>query len=53
MKLLLEINNETYIIITQTQSPLLGEVCSAFRRILISAGYPPEALTVKNPDDYE
>lgn len=51
MKLLLEINDETYIIITPTKSPLLGEVCSAFRRILISAGYPPEALTVK--DDWD
>jgi hypothetical protein len=51
MKLALEINKETYIIITQNESPLLGEVCSAFRRILIMAGYPPEALTVK--DEYD
>jgi hypothetical protein len=51
MKIALEINNETYVIITQTQSPLLGEACSAFRRILIMAGYPPEALTVKNKYD--
>lgn len=48
MKLLLEVNDETYIIITPTKSPLLGEVCSGFRRLLLSAGYPPDAITPKD-----
>jgi len=51
MKLFLEINKEWYIAITPTESPDLGEVCSAFRRVLLSAGYPPESLTVKDKWD--
>lgn len=51
MKICLEINGETFIIITKTQNPLLGEVCSVFKRLIIMAGYPANSL--KTQEDNE